>query len=81
MTTEQFERAKELERQIKRLKNLLETFKETEIDDSPSRMTGFNIKKSFHEGYIHNIENFELELFINAIESKIAVLEHEFNRL
>jgi hypothetical protein len=83
MTTEQFERAKELERRINRLKGLLASFKSHEIDDSPCRMTGFTITEITGgcQVDIINIENSELEFLISAIESRIAVLEHEFKKL
>lgn len=81
MTTEQLNKGVELRRQISRLKDLLEEFEKNDIDESPSRMTGFCIKTSVHEGYIHTIENCELEFLIDAIESRIAVLEREFERL
>ena len=83
MTTEQFERAKELEHQINRLKNLLAYLKTHKIDDSPSRMTGFSISQLIDgiDVNIHYIENSELEFLICSIESQTACLEREFNRL
>ena len=83
MTIEQFERAKELERQMGRLRDLLKNFKKDTVGVSPSEMTGYSISKIVEgcEICIFNIQNSELALFVDAIESQIAFLEHEFNRL
>lgn len=83
MTNEQLNRATELRRQIRRLSELLTELKKVEIDDSPARMTGFDICKSTGTGHqvLLVIENSELAFLIYAVENRIAVLEREFDRL
>lgn len=81
MNIEQLNKGVELRRQISRLRDLLEEVKNSDHKGFYENRSGFVIRSAFNEGFSYHIENGELEFFIDSIESRINILEREFNRL